>query len=106
MEPAAQMGAAVETAGPSRLLVLPANLKEATTEVIEIQGEKPRKSEHPPTAHTTGPNWLIFWRETPRVNTFGRTEAKFLIRPCISIEIYRALYDLLFGLLVAKLVSP
>ena len=43
--------------------------KEESTEMIEIPP--------PPTADTPGPNWLIFWRETPRVNTFGRTEAIF-----------------------------
>ena len=31
----------------------------------------------PPTAQTPGPNWLIFWRETPHVNSFRLTEAIF-----------------------------
>ena len=52
-----------------------------STEAIEIQGEKPKKSGHPPTAQTPGPNWLIFWRETPHVNTFGRTGAIFEFHP-------------------------
>ena len=30
-----------------------------------------------PTAQTRGPNWLIFWRETPHVNTFRGIEAIF-----------------------------
>jgi len=47
------------------------------TEAIETQGEKPWKSEHPPTAQTPGPNCLIFWRESPHVINFGRTEAIF-----------------------------
>ena len=35
----------------------------------------------PPTAQTPGPNWLIFWRETPHVNTFRGTEAIFEFHP-------------------------
>ena len=31
----------------------------------------------PATALTYGPNGLIFWHETPRVNDFGGTEAMF-----------------------------
>ena len=31
----------------------------------------------PPTAHTPGPNWLIFWQETPHVNSFRVTKEIF-----------------------------
>ena len=34
----------------------------------------------PPTAHTPGPNWLIFWQETPHVNSFRITEAIFVLK--------------------------
>ena len=52
------------------------------TEVSEIQGDNHSKSmAPPPTAQTPGPNWLIFWRETPHVNTFRGTEAIFEFHP-------------------------
>ena len=53
---------------------------ERITEAIEIQGEKPQKSEHPPPLQP-GANWLIFWRETLHVNTVGLTEAIFEFHP-------------------------
>ena len=50
----------------------------SSTESIEIQGENHLKTvAPPPTAQTRGPNWLIFWRETPHVNTFRVIEAIF-----------------------------
>ena len=52
------------------------------TESIEIQGENHLKTvAPPPTAQTPGPNWLIFWLETPHVNTFRGTEAIFEFHP-------------------------
>ena len=51
------------------------------TEVIKIQGVRPRKSlAPPPTAQTPGPNWLIFWQETPHLIPFRGTEAIFEFR--------------------------
>ena len=35
----------------------------------------------PPTAQTTGPNWLIFWLVSPHVNTFRGIEAIFKFHP-------------------------
>ena len=48
--------------------------------MIEIQGERPQITGTPPTAQTSGPNWLIFWLEAPHLIVFGRTEAIFEFR--------------------------
>ena len=50
------------------------------TEVIEILGERPQITGTPPTAQTSGPNWLISWLEAPHLIVFGRTEAIFEFR--------------------------
>ena len=56
---------------------------ERNTVVIEIQGEHLPNHWHPPppTAQTPWPNWLIFWRVNPHVNTFRGTEAFFGFHP-------------------------
>ena len=56
------------------------NMADVGTEAIEIQGEKPRKSEHPPTPYS--PNaWAelthFFWPKTPRLNAFRGTGVIF-----------------------------
>ena len=50
-----------------------------STQSIEIQGENHLKTvaPPPPTPQTPGPNWLIFWLETPHVNSFRGIEAIF-----------------------------
>ena len=61
VEPAAQMGAAVETAGPSRLLVVPADHVEATTStsgrgVLRLRESVESEADERPStrAHTRG----------------------------------------------------
>ena len=51
------------------------------TEVIKIQGVQLENHWHPPTAQTPGPNWLIFWLETPHLIAFRGTEAIFEFLP-------------------------
>ena len=45
--------------------------------MIEIQGERPELTGTPPTAQTSEPNWLIFWREAPHLIAFRGFEAIF-----------------------------